>query len=213
MDLHPFASRANNPNITDTDFNQNWSAYYAACICALIFGSMQSVQDALDDPFDGISEDDIDMQVLNFWHPTALWSNFKKQKIQISRAKKKTLDPVFRHPSSEIETLKAQPTAAFPRSYQEDLQRERERAGGGGSPTKRQPQPTPPPPSSPTGVEALQAMWQEEPKPYPSGASEAGGLAGSGAATEATDPIPTVIDVQVTPQAVLCGVGILVGKW
>jgi hypothetical protein len=48
-------------DVVDTEFNQNWSAYYAAIICGLIFGSMQSVQDSLDNPFDGISEDDIDL--------------------------------------------------------------------------------------------------------------------------------------------------------
>lgn len=38
--------------------------YYTCVLFSLIFGSMQSVQDALDDPFDGIAEDDIDLHLV-----------------------------------------------------------------------------------------------------------------------------------------------------
>jgi hypothetical protein len=33
--------------------SHNYGSYYAAAVCGIIFGSMQSVQDALDDPFNG----------------------------------------------------------------------------------------------------------------------------------------------------------------
>eukprot|EP00729_Bicosta_minor_P030768 gene30768-24964_t len=73
MDLHPFQNRTS----SDTLFDQNWSAYYAAIICGLIFGSMQSVQDSLDDPFDGISEDDVDLHSIFGWAPKAIWREEK----------------------------------------------------------------------------------------------------------------------------------------
>ena len=38
-----------------------WSPYYIAILSTFIFGSLQGVQDILDDPFDGISEDDINL--------------------------------------------------------------------------------------------------------------------------------------------------------
>jgi hypothetical protein len=42
-------------------------------VVGLLFGSLQAVQDGLDDPFDGISEDDIDFHSLYAWAPDALW--------------------------------------------------------------------------------------------------------------------------------------------
>ena len=38
-----------------------WSPYYIAVLTSFIFGTLQGVQDVLDDPFDGISEDDINL--------------------------------------------------------------------------------------------------------------------------------------------------------
>lgn len=44
-----------------------WSPYYIAVLSTFIFGTLQGVQDVLDDPFDGISEDDINLgQVMGF---------------------------------------------------------------------------------------------------------------------------------------------------
>lgn len=44
-----------------------WSPYYIAVLSTFIFGTLQGVQDVLDDPFDGISEDDINLgQVTGF---------------------------------------------------------------------------------------------------------------------------------------------------
>lgn len=37
-------------------FAQNWSAYFSAFICSMVFGSLQAVQDTLDDPFDGVGQ-------------------------------------------------------------------------------------------------------------------------------------------------------------
>ena len=39
----------------------HWAAYYVAIIVSFVFGTLQGVQDKLDDPFDGISEDDINL--------------------------------------------------------------------------------------------------------------------------------------------------------
>ena len=38
-----------------------WSPYYVSVLSSFIFGALQGVQDVLDDPFDGISEDDINL--------------------------------------------------------------------------------------------------------------------------------------------------------
>ena len=44
-----------------------WSPYFIAVLSTFIFGTLQGVQDVLDDPFDGISEDDINLgQVTGF---------------------------------------------------------------------------------------------------------------------------------------------------
>lgn len=48
-----------------------WSPYYIAVLTSFIFGTLQGVQDVLDDPFDGISEDDINLgQVKSFLNLT-----------------------------------------------------------------------------------------------------------------------------------------------
>jgi hypothetical protein len=53
--------------------DQAWAAYFSAAITALVFGSLQAVQDTLDDPFDGIGVDDIDLHLITAWAPSALW--------------------------------------------------------------------------------------------------------------------------------------------
>ena len=45
-----------------TGLKNNWSAYYIAVLVSFMFGTLQGVQDKLDDPFDGMSEDDIDLE-------------------------------------------------------------------------------------------------------------------------------------------------------
>ena len=44
-----------------------WGAYYAAILMAIVFGSLQSAQDSMDDPFDGIGDDDIDLYNMANW--------------------------------------------------------------------------------------------------------------------------------------------------
>ena len=44
-----------------------WSPYYIAVLVAAVFGALQGVQDKLDDPFDGMSEDDIKLQTIDDW--------------------------------------------------------------------------------------------------------------------------------------------------
>lgn len=52
-----------------------WSPYYIAILSTFIFGSLQGVQDILDDPFDGISEDDINLGQLEDWTSHSLLTN------------------------------------------------------------------------------------------------------------------------------------------
>ena len=44
-----------------------WSPYYIAILVAAVFGALQGVQDKLDNPFDGMSEDDIHLQTIDDW--------------------------------------------------------------------------------------------------------------------------------------------------
>ncbi|KAK3740769.1 hypothetical protein QZH41_017512, partial [Actinostola sp. cb2023] len=41
--------------------NNTWGPYYISLISTFMFGTLQGVQDILDDPFDGISEDDVNL--------------------------------------------------------------------------------------------------------------------------------------------------------
>ena len=41
--------------------NSKWSPYFIAVLVTFLFGALQGVQDKLDDPFDGMSEDDINL--------------------------------------------------------------------------------------------------------------------------------------------------------
>eukprot|EP00795_Rhopilema_esculentum_P017164 gene17164-8706_t len=47
--------------------NNRWSPYFIAVLVAFLFGALQGVQDKLDDPFDGMSEDDINLETLDEW--------------------------------------------------------------------------------------------------------------------------------------------------
>ena len=45
----------------------HWGAYFIAVLVAGVFGALQGVQDKLDDPFDGMSEDDINLDTIDEW--------------------------------------------------------------------------------------------------------------------------------------------------
>ena len=47
-----------------------WSPYYIAVLTSFIFGTLQGVQDVLDDPFDGRSEDDINLGQVRSFEPS-----------------------------------------------------------------------------------------------------------------------------------------------
>uniref|UniRef100_A0A7M5UK71 Uncharacterized protein n=1 Tax=Clytia hemisphaerica TaxID=252671 RepID=A0A7M5UK71_9CNID len=47
--------------------NNDWAPYYTCTMVAFVFGALQGVQDKLDDPFDGMSEDDIKLDRLDEW--------------------------------------------------------------------------------------------------------------------------------------------------
>ena len=50
----------------------NWSPYYISLMVAFVFGVLQGVQDKLDDPFDGMSEDDVNLDTLDEWTSQSL---------------------------------------------------------------------------------------------------------------------------------------------
>jgi len=112
MDLHPFNER-HYMQFTETDFNQRWSAYYTCVLFSLIFGSMQSVQDALDDPFDGIAEDDIDLHLVTAWPPTALWENSRDQKVPVMKKRDDRGEVLSNLLGSEHRTEYQDPTATI----------------------------------------------------------------------------------------------------
>lgn len=49
-----------------------WAPYYLSVMVSFLFGSLQAVQDKLDDPFDGIGEDDVKLEqvscIVNILH-------------------------------------------------------------------------------------------------------------------------------------------------
>ena len=47
--------------------NNTWQPYYLAVLLAYVFSTLQSVQDKLDDPFDGMGEDDINLDTIDEW--------------------------------------------------------------------------------------------------------------------------------------------------
>ena len=48
--------------------NENeWSPYYISVLVAFVFSALQGVQDKLDNPFDGMSEDDINLSSIDDW--------------------------------------------------------------------------------------------------------------------------------------------------
>ena len=51
-----------------------WQPYYLSVILALVFSTLQGVQDKLDDPFDGMGEDDIKLESTDEW-PEELLEN------------------------------------------------------------------------------------------------------------------------------------------
>ena len=51
-----------------------WGPYVIAVLVAAVFGALQGVQDKLDDPFDGMSEDDINLDTIDEWTFNSLQS-------------------------------------------------------------------------------------------------------------------------------------------
>ena len=64
-----------------------WSPYYIAVMASFIFGCLQGVQDKLDDPFDGMSEDDVNIESIAEWTFDSLGvtvnRNFKVGRFQV----------------------------------------------------------------------------------------------------------------------------------
>ncbi|XP_066916302.1 uncharacterized protein [Clytia hemisphaerica] len=53
--------------LTRAQSGSPWGAYLIAVLVAAIYGALQGVQDKLDDPFDGMSEDDINLDTIDEW--------------------------------------------------------------------------------------------------------------------------------------------------
>ncbi len=47
--------------------SNTWQPYYLTIVVAVVFSTLQGVQDNLDDPFDGIREDDIKVEMMDEW--------------------------------------------------------------------------------------------------------------------------------------------------
>ena len=47
--------------------NNVWEPYYIAVLVAFVFSALQGAQDKLDNPFDGMSEDDINLDTIDEW--------------------------------------------------------------------------------------------------------------------------------------------------
>lgn len=79
--------------------NNNWSPYYISVMVAFVFGALQGVQDKLDDPFDGMSEDDIKLDTLDEW-------TFQSLEATVHRTYKIGRFQVSSNPENEKETSK-----------------------------------------------------------------------------------------------------------
>ena len=74
-----------------------WGPYFIAVLVAAVFGALQGVQDKLDDPFDGMSEDDINLDTIDEWTFNSLdyaaKRNFEKfGRFVVSNSKDKECD-------------------------------------------------------------------------------------------------------------------------
>lgn len=47
--------------------NNEWAPYFISVVVAFVFSALQGVQDKLDDPFDGMGEDDIKLNAIDDW--------------------------------------------------------------------------------------------------------------------------------------------------
>lgn len=72
-----------------------WKPYYMSVIVTVVFAILQGVQDKLDDPFDGLSEDDINLDALDEW--SSHCGHTKERQFDVNR---------FRRPSGmTMETM------------------------------------------------------------------------------------------------------------
>ena len=58
-------------------------AYIIAVLVAAVFGALQGVQDKLDDPFDGMSEDDINLDTIDEWTFNSLQNAANRDFVEI----------------------------------------------------------------------------------------------------------------------------------
>lgn len=60
-----------------------WSRFYIFVVVTFTFSSLQGVQDKLDDPFDDMGEDDIDLDYFDGWISRHLSSTFSSLQCQV----------------------------------------------------------------------------------------------------------------------------------
>ena len=60
-----------------------WSPYYIGMVVAFTFSALQGVQDKLDDPFDDMGEDDIDLDYFDEWIYRHLNSSSTSKEVQV----------------------------------------------------------------------------------------------------------------------------------
>ena len=60
--------------------NNKWTPYYISVVSVFIFSALQGVHDKLDNPFDGMGEDDIDLNVFEEWAFETLELNYITKK-------------------------------------------------------------------------------------------------------------------------------------
>ena len=91
------------------NIDNHWSAYYIAVLVSFTFGALQGVQDKLDDPFDGMSEDDINLKTIDEWTFNSLEvtvnRDFKVGQFQVTPKNAATPDEKPQH-SSKITLAK-----------------------------------------------------------------------------------------------------------
>ena len=70
-----------------------WEPYFIAILVAFVFSALQGVQDKLDDPFDGMSEDDIHFETFDEWNSSLEF--IMKRKFTVGRRVKDNLGKYY----------------------------------------------------------------------------------------------------------------------
>ena len=88
----------------------DWSPYFIAIIMAFVFSALQGVQDKLDDPFDGMGEDDIKLNAIDDWtfnsfEATVQRFNVGRFNVSVERKASEPLGKMFLRRKSSFNVL------------------------------------------------------------------------------------------------------------